>query len=135
MKESWMVGLSGNELTVYKGEPTAEFLKEHATQGGTGYFQHIRPQPGVEVYCDEDGELRELAPTCIIRWAPPVSGMEAADVTLRGPVLFVFRSAKKQAEALAKLAVVLKAVIVPGAEGGPPELKYDGEGTKLPTVH
>jgi len=135
MKESWMVGLSGNELIVYLGEPTGEFLTAHATHGGTGYFQHIRPQPGVEVYCDEDAEMKDLAPTCIIRWAPPVSGMDAADVTLRGPVLFVFRTAKKQAEALAKLAVVLKAVIVPGAEGSAPELKYHGEGTKLPTIH
>jgi hypothetical protein len=135
MKDSWAVGVAGSEMTVYYARPTLEFLQEHATTGGKGYVQHIRPQPGVDVYCDEDAMMQGVPASCIIRWAPPVAGMEAAEVTLRGPVLFVFRTAKKQAEALAKLAVVLKAVVVPGAAGGPPELKYGGEGTKLPTVH
>lgn len=130
-----MAGLSGSELTIYRAEPTLEFLQKYATPTGDGFVQHIRPQPGVDVYCDEDAEMKRVPPSCVIRWAPPSSGMEAADVTLRGPVLFVFRTARTQAEAITKLAVVLKAVIVAGAEGEAPTLKYEGQGTKLPTVH
>jgi len=134
MKQSWMVGLDGAEMTVYYTEPTHEFLQQYATAGGEGYYQQIRPQPGVDVYCDEDGDLKGLFPSCIINWAPPTTGMKHAEVTLRGPVLMVFRTAKKQAECLAKLAVVLRAVIAANVDGRP-ELKYDGEGPKGPTVH
>lgn len=118
------------EITMYKVEPTMEWLQEKVQ----GHFQHIRPQPGVDVYCDEDGEMKRVPVSCIIRWAPPSTGMKVADVPLRGPVVMVFRTAKKQAEALAKLAIVLKGVLVGNEEGGF-DLKYDGEGVNLPTVH
>lgn len=132
MKKSWMVGVKDAELTFYEAEPTLEFLRKHASEGGTGFVEMIKPQVGVEAYFDEDGRIKSLAPGCTIRWK---KGEATEVVTLVGPVLLVFPRAKTRAQVLAKLVTVLKGVFVSGQAGG---LDYDdleGGETKKTQIH
>ena len=95
-------------ITMYHQEPTLEWLQQHVG----GYVEHHIPRPGVEVYCDEDGELKQLPSTVVLLWRGPVKGMEPALVTLRGAVVFVFRRARNQQEAILLLQGTLKGVVV-----------------------
>ena len=111
-------------ITMYHVEPTLEWLQTTVE----GYVEEHRPVSGVELYCDEDGQMKQLPLGVVVNWKGPAVGMEPTTVTFRGTVVFVFRRARNQAEALSKLATVLVGVV---ADQGPAWTK-DAE---PPTIH
>lgn len=80
-------------LNAIDGKPDLETLQKHVG----GYVELLKLEGGIEVWCDEEGTLKDLPPSLAVKRS------DGAVLYLRGPLVFVVPRATSPEDSVARV--------------------------------